>query len=530
LTLAPQCSKNHRPSGLNKDRRSMQKRRPVMLVVLDGWGWREEIADNAVRQAKTPTFDRLWAAGPHSFLRTSGRDVGLPDGQMGNSEVGHLNIGAGRVVMQDLPRISDAIASGEIKHAPALTGLIQKLKESGGTCHLIGLVSPGGVHSHQDQAAALARILADAGIPTVVHALTDGRDTPPQSADDYLKAFIDALPESVAIATVCGRYYAMDRDNRWERVAKAYAAIVEAEGPHFAQARMAVADAYASKTFDEFILPSVISPYTGMRDGDGVLCFNFRADRVREILSAMLDPAFSGFPRKRVVRFAAAVGMAQYSDALDKLMGTIFPPQTFAHILGEVVAAAGRTQLRMAETEKYPHVTYFLNGGREEPYTGEDRIMVPSPKVATYDLQPEMSAPELTAKAVEAIRSGKYDLIVLNYANPDMVGHTGSLPAAIKAVETVDTGLGQIADAVEKSGGALLVTADHGNCEMMRDPETGGPHTAHTTNPVPLVLSGARNRALVAQGRLADIAPTLLELMDLPKPPEMNGVSLLQDD
>jgi 2,3-bisphosphoglycerate-independent phosphoglycerate mutase len=506
----------------------MQKRRPVMLVVLDGWGWREETADNAIRQAKTPTFDRLWTTGPHAFLRTSGRDVGLPDGQMGNSEVGHLNIGAGRVVMQDLPRISDAIASGEIEHAPALTSFIQKLKQSGGTCHLLGLVSPGGVHSHQDHAVALAKILTDANIPTVMHALTDGRDTPPQSAGDYLKALIDALPKSVAIATVCGRYYAMDRDKRWERVAKAYATIVEAEGPHFAQAGMAVADAYASKTYDEFIIPAVIGSYAGMRDGDGILCFNFRADRVREILSAMLDPAFSGFPRKRLVRFAAAVGMAQYSEALDKLMGTIFPPQTFAHILGEVVANAGRTQLRMAETEKYPHVTYFLNGGREEPYAGEDRIMVPSTKVATYDLQPEMSAPELTAKAVEAIRSGKYDLIVLNYANPDMVGHTGSLPAAIKAVETVDTGLGQIADAVEKSGGALLVTADHGNCEMMCDPKTGGPHTAHTTNPVPLLLTGARNRALVSEGRLADIAPTLLELMDLPKPPEMNGVSLLQ--
>jgi 2,3-bisphosphoglycerate-independent phosphoglycerate mutase len=506
----------------------MQKRRPVMLVVLDGWGWREEKADNAILQARTPTFDRLWTKGPRAFLRTSGRDVGLPDGQMGNSEVGHLNIGAGRVVVQDLPRISDAIASGEIKRAPALIGLIEKLKQSRGTCHLIGLVSPGGVHSHQDHAVALARVLSDAGVPTVVHALTDGRDTPPQAADGYLQALRKGRPASVPIATVCGRYYAMDRDKRWDRVAKAYAAVVEAEGARFADAHAVVKDAYSKQQFDEFIVPAVIGDYAGMRDGDGVLCFNFRADRVREILTAMLDPAFSGFPRKRVVRFATAVGMAEYSDELNKRMQTIFPPQTFPHILGEVVAAAGRTQLRMAETEKYPHVTYFLNGGREEPYTGEDRIMVPSPKVATYDLQPEMSAPELTAKAVEAIRSGKYDLIVLNYANPDMVGHTGSLPAAIKAVETVDTGLGQIADAVEKSGGALLVTADHGNCEMMRDPETGGPHTAHTTNPVPLVILGARNRALLSDGRLADIAPTLLELMDLPKPPEMTGVSLLR--
>ena len=506
----------------------MQERRPVVLVVLDGWGWREDVADNAIRQAKTPSFDRLWSAGPRSFLRTSGRDVGLPDGQMGNSEVGHLNIGAGRVVMQDLPRINDAVASGEIARAPALTDFVQKLRQSRGTCHLLGLVSPGGVHSHQDHAAALARILADAGVPTVLHALTDGRDTPPQSADEYLQALIAALPAAVPIVTVCGRYYAMDRDKRWERVAKAYDTIVAAEGPRFADARMAVSDAYSKQMFDEFIVPAVIGNYAGMHDGDGVLCFNFRADRVREILAAMIDPAFSGFARKHVVRFAAAVGMAQYSEELDKRMQTIFPPQTYPNILGEVVAAAGRTQLRMAETEKYPHVTYFLNGGREEPYSGEDRVMVPSPKVATYDLQPEMSAPELTAKAVEAIRSGKYDLIVLNYANPDMVGHTGSLPAAIKAVETVDTGLGKIADAIESVGGALLVTADHGNCEMMRDPETGGPHTAHTTNPVPLVLLGARNRALLADGRLADIAPTLLELMDLPKPSEMTGMSLLR--
>jgi 2,3-bisphosphoglycerate-independent phosphoglycerate mutase len=508
----------------------MQHRRPVMLVILDGWGWREDPADNAIRQAKTPTFDRLWRTGPHGFLHTSGKDVGLPDGQMGNSEVGHLNIGAGRVVMQDLPRIGAAIASGEIARAPVLVDFIKTLKASGGICHLIGLVSPGGVHSHQDHAAALAKILADAGVPVRLHALTDGRDTPPQSAAEDIKRLLVALPPAVKIATVCGRYFAMDRDKRWDRVEKAYNAIVEADGPHFPDAPAAVANAYANKQFDEFVLPAVIGDYRGMKDGDGVLCFNFRADRVREILSAMLDPAFAGFKRKRLVRFAAAVGMTQYSVDLDKLMQTIFPPQTLANILGEVAAAAGRTQLRMAETEKYAHVTYFLNGGREEPFPGEDRIMVPSPKVATYDLQPEMSAPELTDKAVAAINSGKYDLIVLNFANPDMVGHTGSLPAAIKAVETVDAGLGRIAQAIEKSGGALLVTADHGNCEMMRDPQTGGPHTAHTTNPVPLLLVGARNRALAAQGRLADIAPTLLELMELPKPKEMTGASLLRAD
>src|SRR6476646_9517347 len=506
---------------------SKQKRRPVMLIVLDGWGWREEVADNAVRQARTPAFDRLWASSAHAFLRTDGREVGLPPGQMGNSEVGHLNIGAGRVVMQDLPRIADAIASGEIKQAPPLTGLISALKKSGGTCHLIGLVSPGGVHSHQDHGAALANILADAGVPTVAHAITDGRDTPPQSAGEDLRRFTAVLPKSVPVATVTGRYYAMDRDKRWERVSKAYNAIVEADGPRFPDAQAAIADAYAKKQFDEFIVPAVIGNYRGIKDGDGVLCFNFRADRVREILGAMLDPGFSGFPRKRQIKFAAAVGMAQYSDDLDKLMQTIFAPQSFPHILGEVVADAGRTQLRMAETEKYPHVTYFLNGGREEPYKGENRIMVPSPKVATYDLQPEMSAPELTAKAVEAIGSGQYDMIVLNFANPDMVGHTGSLPAAIKAVEAADTGLGKIADAIERQGGALLATADHGNCELMRDPVTGGPHTSHTTNPVPLLLMGGGD-ARLADGRLADLAPTMLALMELPQPKEMTGASLIR--
>src|SRR3984885_4112920 len=474
----------------------MQQRRPVMLVILDGWGWREEAADNAIRQAKTPAFDRLWQTGPHGFLHTCGNDVGLPDGQMGNSEAGHLNIGAARVVMQDLPRIGAAIKSSGIAASPGPGDFLAKQKKSRGTCHLLGLVSPGGVPSHQDHAAALAKILTDAGVPVLVHALTDGRDTPPQSSAEDIKRLIAVLPKSVAIATVCGRYFAMDRDKRWDRVEKAYNAIVAADAPRFPDAPAVVADAYANKKFDEFIVPAAVGDYAGIKDGDGLLCFNFRADRVREILSAMLDPDFAGFKRQRTVRFAAAVGMTQYSDELDKLMATIFPPQTLKNILGEVAAEAGRTQLRMAETEKYAHVTYFLNGGREEPFPGEDRIMVPSPKVATYDLQPEMSAPELTDKAVAAIASGKYDLIVLNYANPDMVGHTGSLPAAIKAVETVDAGLGRIAEAIEKSGGALLVTADHGNCEMMRDPQTGGPHTAHTTNPVPLLLVGARNRAL----------------------------------
>lgn len=505
----------------------MSKRRPVMLVVLDGWGWREDPADNAVLQARTPTFDRLWSGCPHAFLDTSGKDVGLPGGQMGNSEVGHLNIGAGRVVMQDLPRVTDAIENNELSQIAALNDLIAALKQSGGTCHLMGLVSPGGVHSHQDHGAALAKHLSEAGIKTVMHAFTDGRDTPPRSADEDLKRLKAALPASVPVATVCGRYWVMDRDNRWERVSRAYNLMVDADAPRFADPLNVITQSYANDKGDEFVEPAVIGDYQGMKDGDGILCFNFRADRVREILGALLDPAFKGFDRKRVVKFAAAAGLTQYSSELDKFLGTLFAPQSLDNVIGKVVADTGRTQLRMAETEKYPHVTYFLNGGEETPYQGEDRIMVPSPKVATYDLQPEMSAPELTDKAVDAINSGKYDLIVLNFANPDMVGHTGSLAAAIKAVETVDTGLGRIADALQSQGGALLVTADHGNCEMMRDPETGGPHTAHTTNPVPVIAMGTSAKTL-RNGRLADLAPTLLDMMGVSQPREMTGLSLLQ--
>jgi 2,3-bisphosphoglycerate-independent phosphoglycerate mutase len=499
-----------------------------MLVILDGWGWREETADNAVRLARTPTFDRLWAGCPHAFLRTSGADVGLPDGQMGNSEVGHMNIGAGRVVMQELPRIGQAIADGSIARAPALVALIAALRQSGGTCHLMGLVSPGGVHSHQDHAAALAGILARAGVKVAAHAFTDGRDTPPTSGGDDIRRFQAALPEGARIATVSGRYFAMDRDKRWDRVAKAYLAITEGQGAAFADPVAAMEAAYAAGITDEFVVPAVIGGYAGMRDGDGILCFNFRADRVRELLGALTDPDFSGFPRPRVLRFAAATGMSQYSDELATRLGTLFPPETLENLLGQVVSRAGRTQLRLAETEKYPHVTYFLNGGEETPNHGEDRAMVPSPKVATYDLQPEMSAPELTDKAVAAIESGKYDLIVLNFANPDMVGHTGSLPAAIIAVETVDAGLGRIRQAVERQGGALLVTADHGNCELMRDPATGGPHTAHTTNVVPVILAGTTATTL-HDGRLADVAPTLLALMGLARPAEMTGRPLCDD-
>jgi 2,3-bisphosphoglycerate-independent phosphoglycerate mutase len=478
-------------------------KKPIMLVILDGFGWREQREDNAVIQARKPNFDRLWDSSPHAFLTTSGKVVGLPTGQMGNSEVGHLNIGAGRVVMQELPRIDHAIEDGSLAENPVLQDLIASLQKSSGACHLLGLISPGGVHSHQDQGIALAKILTAAGVKVTVHGWLDGRDTPPQSGADYIKEFAAALPKGATLATLIGRYYAMDRDQRWERVQQAYDLIVAGKGTKFANAQDAIAANYADKITDEFLHASVLGNYTGVQDGDAILCFNFRADRVREILTALLDPEFNGF------------------------MHTLFAPQRMDDLLGEVVAGAEKTQLRMAETEKYPHVTYFLNGGREEPYPGEDRIMVASPKVATYDLQPEMSAPELTERAVAAINAGKYDMIILNFANPDMVGHTGILSAAITAVETVDAGLGKIAEAIASQGGALLVTADHGNCETMRDETTGAPHTAHTTNPVPILLAGAPAGAKLHDGILADIAPTLLALLGIKQPDLMTGHSLL---
>ena len=501
-------------------------RPPVMLVILDGWGWREERADNAVLQANTPHFNSLWESCPHALLATSGLDVGLPEGQMGNSEVGHLNLGAGRVVMQDLPRINLACADGSLATLPVLVELLAKLKASGGTCHLLGLTSKGGVHSHLDHTIALARAVDDQGIAVAVHAWLDGRDTPPQSAQADLARLAASLPKAARIATVSGRYFAMDRDNRWERVGRAYRAMAEADAPRAGSPAEVVEQAYAAGVIDEFVEPAVVGDYAGMQDGDALLCFNFRADRVREIFAALLDPGFTGFERKRAIRFAAAAGMTRYSDALAPLMTALFAQQTMDRLLGQVVAAAGLKQVRLAETEKYPHVTYFFNGGVETPNPGEDRVMIPSPKVATYDLQPGMSAPELTDAAVAAIASGQYAMLVLNFANPDMVGHTGSLPAAIKAVETVDAGLGRIQAAIAAQGGWLLVTADHGNCEMMRDPATGGPHTAHTTNPVPVLLFGPTNRPMHA-GRLADVAPTMLALMGLAVPAEMTGQPLL---
>ena len=507
----------------------VHSRRPVVLCILDGWGWREERQDNAVVLADTPDFDRLWATCPRGFLRTGELDVGLPEGQFGNSEVGHMNLGAGRVVFQDLPRIDNAIADGSLATSGELAAFVAALKQSGGTCHLLGLVSPGGVHAHQRHVTALARYLAQVGIPVAVHAFSDGRDVAPKSAAGQFTAFeagIAGLPD-VKIATLSGRYYAMDRDNRWERVQLAYDAIAKARGAPFASASEALQASYAQDITDEFVKPAIIGGYAGMRHGDGLLMANFRTDRAREILAALLDPGFTGFDRTPV-RFAAALGMVEYSSALAPLLRTLFPPVPLTRLLGEVVAEAGLTQLRAAETEKYPHVTFFFNGGREEPYLGEERILVPSPKVATYDLQPEMSAAELTTRVVEALDSGRIDLAILNFANPDMVGHTGNLAAAIRAVETVDACFGRIVESVMRQGGAALVTADHGNCEMMRDPVTGEPHTAHTLNPVPALLAGAPEGVTsLRSGRLADVAPTLLALLGVAQPGEMTGESLL---
>jgi 2,3-bisphosphoglycerate-independent phosphoglycerate mutase len=504
--------------------------KPVVLCVLDGWGYREGGDDNAPHLANTPNFDRLWATCPRGFLRTDGEEVGLPTGQIGNSEVGHMNLGAGRVVFQDLPMIDRAIAAGAFKANAALNSFVTTLKKSGGTCHLLGLASPGGVHAHENHMLALAAYVAGMGVPVMVHAFLDGRDVLPQHAAETLPplaAKIAAI-KGAQLATICGRYYAMDRDKRWERVQKAYDLLVDGVAATGTDVAAALQASYADSKHDEFLLPVKFGGYSGTRDGDGLMMANFRADRARQILTALLDPAFNGFARTRVVKFAAALGMVEYSSALNKFMPAIFPPKSIKDGLGEIVAHAGLKQLRIAETEKYAHVTYFFNGGEEVVYPGEERIMVPSPKVATYDLQPEMSAAEVTDRVVVAIASGAFNLVVINYANPDMVGHTGEIPAAIKAVEAVDRGLGRLADAVAHAGGVLLVTADHGNCEQMRDPVSGGPHTAHTLNPVPVVIQGApAGVTKLRNGRLADVAPTLLALLGLPQPAAMDGRSLL---
>ena len=503
----------------------MAGRKPVVLCILDGWGIGTTQKGNAPLLADTPTVDRLMAEGPMATLVTFGPDVGLPSGQMGNSEVGHTNIGAGRVVAMDLGQIDLAIEEGSLATRPALQDFVAALKRSGGTAQLSGLCSPGGVHAHQGHIAELARILAAEGIPVQIHAITDGRDVPPKSGADQLRALERALPEGAWIGSVVGRYYAMDRDKRWERVAEAAALFLRGEGHGADSAAGAVEAAYARGETDEFVKATRLAAYVAPKDGDGLLFANFRADRAREILGALADPGFDGFDPGPRPAWAATLGMVQYSEALDAHLAAIFPDRDIPNTLGAWVAAHGLRQFRLAETEKYPHVTFFLNGGIETPYPGEDRHMPPSPKVATYDLAPEMAAAEVTDALVGAIEAG-YDLIVVNYANPDMVGHTGDLEAAKRACAAVDAGLGRALAALEKAGGAAIVTADHGNCETMIA-EDGGPHTAHTTNLVPVMMVGGPPGARLRDGRLADLAPTVLELMGLPRPPEMTGESLI---
>jgi len=504
----------------------MTHKKPVVLCILDGWGINPDTNGNAVALANTPNFDRVIATCPNATLTTFGPDVGLPTGQMGNSEVGHTNIGAGRVVAMDLGQIDLAVEDGSFAKNKALLEFISSLQTSGGTAHLMGVVSDGGVHGHITHLKAAVRAITGAGVPVVIHAITDGRDVAPVSAAGYIADLMADLPEGAKIGTVIGRYWAMDRDSRWERVQRAYKAIIRGEGQTASDAMTAVEQAYAAKETDEFIPPTVIDGYGGARGGDGFFCLNFRADRAREILAAVGAPSFNGFPVGHRVEWAMMLGMVDYSEAHNAFMHTAYPKKTIKNTLGHWVAAQGRTQYRLAETEKYPHVTFFLNGGRELPEDGEDRFMPPSPKVATYDLQPEMSSVEVTDHFVAAIEHG-YDLIVVNYANPDMVGHTGIVEAGIKAVEAVDTGLGRVITALEAAGGAMLLTADHGNCEMMIDPVTGGPHTAHTVNPVPVALIGWPEDVTLNTGRLADVAPTLLEMMDLEQPSEMTGHSLI---
>ncbi len=517
----------------------MTDNKTVVLCILDGWGLADPTEGNAIAQALTPTLDRLMARCPHATLKTSGEDVGLPPGQMGNSEVGHTNIGAGRVVWMDLPKIDRAIEDGQFDSRPALASFIDTLKASGGRAHVLGLMSPGGVHAHQRHIAAAAAALATAGVPVRLHLFTDGRDTPPVSAADYLAQFetqIDGLPD-VEIATVSGRFFALDRDHRWERVVRAYRAIVDgasaasdaADAPvrRAATPAEAIAAAYAADKTDEFIPPTVIGAYAGVAPGDGLFMTNFRADRARQLLQALLAPTFDAFERGPQPAWAAALGMVAYSDALNEVMAAVFEPEPIVDGLGSWVSRQGLTQFRLAETEKYPHVTFFLNGGVEAPTPGETRRMPKSPRVKTYDLAPEMASEEVTAALVEAIRSRDYDLVVCNYANPDMVGHTGDLFATMRAVEAVDRGLAQAVAAVEETGAVMLIISDHGNAEQMIDPDSGGPHTAHTTNPVPIILVGGGSAGLATGGRLGDVAPTVLALMGVPQPPAMTGRSLL---
>jgi len=504
----------------------------MVLVILDGYGYREDQQDNAIFNAKTPVMDALWAKRPHTLVDASGLEVGLPDRQMGNSEVGHVNLGAGRIVYQDLTRLDVEIKARTFFSNPALAGAVDNAVAQGKAVHIMGLLSAGGVHSHEDHILAMVELAAARGAEKIyLHAFLDGRDTPPRSAESSLKRVEEKFAElgKGRVATLIGRYYAMDRDNRWDRVEQAYDLMTQAKGEY--QADTAVAGlqaAYARDENDEFVKATVIRAEgqadSAMQDGDALIFMNFRADRAREITRAFVNADFDGFARKKAVKLGEFVMLTQY--AADINASCAYPPASLANTFGEWMAKNDKTQLRISETEKYAHVTFFFNGGVEEPFSGEDRILINSPKVATYDLQPEMSSAELTEKLVDAIKGGKYDTIICNYPNGDMVGHTGVFEAAVAAVETLDKCIAQVADAVESAGGQLLITADHGNAEQMRDPATGQAHTAHTNLPVPLIYVGGKSVKAVSGGKLSDIAPTMLSLMGMEIPQEMTGKPL----
>ncbi|WP_312282849.1 2,3-bisphosphoglycerate-independent phosphoglycerate mutase [Pseudescherichia sp.] len=504
-------------------------KKPMVLVILDGYGYREDQQDNAIFNAKTPVMDALWAKRPHTLVDASGLEVGLPDRQMGNSEVGHVNLGAGRIVYQDLTRLDVEIKERTFFSNPALAGAVDNAVAQGKAVHIMGLLSAGGVHSHEDHILAMVELAAARGAEKLyLHAFLDGRDTPPRSAESSLKRFEEKFAElgKGRVATIIGRYYAMDRDNRWDRVEQAYDLMIQAKGEY--QADNAVAGlqaAYARDENDEFVKATVIRAAgqadSAMQDGDALIFMNFRADRAREITRAFVSADFDGFARKKTIKLGEFVMLTQY--AADITASCAYPPASLANTFGEWMAKNDKTQLRISETEKYAHVTFFFNGGVEEPFSGEDRILINSPKVATYDLQPEMSSAELTEKLVAAIKSGKYDTIICNYPNGDMVGHTGVFEAAVAAVETLDNCIAEVADAVESAGGQLLITADHGNAEQMRDPATGQAHTAHTNLPVPLIYVGGKSVKAVSGGKLSDIAPTMLSLMGMEIPQEMTG-------
>ena len=504
--------------------------KPLVLIILDGFGHSDSPEFNAIHAANTPVYDRLRATQPHGLISGSGMDVGLPDGQMGNSEVGHMNLGAGRVVYQDFTRVTKAIRDGEFFANPTICSAVDKAVAAGKAVHILGLLSDGGVHSHQDHLVAMAELAAQRGAEKIyLHAFLDGRDTPPKSAQSSIE-LLDATFARLGkgrIASVIGRYFAMDRDNRWDRVEQAYRLIVDGAAEYRATSAVdGLNAAYARGESDEFVKATAIGEAVRVEDGDAVVFMNFRADRARELTRTFVEPDFKEFQRARVPQLAGFVMLTQYAASIPA--PAAFAPEALTNVLGEYLAKNGKTQLRIAETEKYAHVTFFFSGGREEPFEGEERILIPSPQVATYDLQPQMSAPEVTDRIVDAIENQRYDVIIVNYANGDMVGHTGVFEAAVKAVECLDHCVGRIVAALDKVGGEALLTADHGNVEQMEDAMTGQAHTAHTCEPVPFIYIGKRHVRLREGGVLADVAPTMLTLLDMPVPAEMTGRSIVE--